>query len=105
MVAGVTKFACDELWGTARTSAVGIDLSPRSKIDFEPCSILLLDLLGLHQDVLPDDAGQDAVLSHRLHVQRLRLELLDADLLVELLWAEEELPLRSIVVGVFFNPS
>ena len=52
----------------------------------------------LSQNVLSDDAGDDTILLHRLHVKRPRLELLDVDLVIELLRGECEGPFSFGIV-------
>jgi len=54
--------------------------------------LLLHYSLRLSENILSDDAGEDTILLHLLHVKRLRLELLDIDLWIELLRAECEGP-------------
>ena len=53
---------------------------------------LLMQLECQFQDVLPDQAGPDAIVLHLLHRETLVLKLAQVNLIIELVGAEYEIP-------------
>ena len=71
-------------------------------IDWVLILVMLLQLLGPQQDVLPNYAGNYTILPHLLHIIGLRLQLLQIHLFIKLCWRKFEAPALCIISAAGF---